>query len=363
MRGFLARNWFHVATFAVLLLALAACSDAVSEPEQASPVVRVETVAFAPDVTERRYTGVVAARHQIDQAFRIGGKIAERLVDVGDKVEAGAPLARLDPQDLDLQVESAAAELRAATAAVDQASADEERARHLAERKVGTDADHERRRLALEEARGRHARAERQLELARNQRGYATLEASAAGVVTAATGEAGQVVALGQPVARIAGLDELEIEVAIPESRLADLTEAAAAVTLWADESRSYPATLRELAPAADPGTRTYLARFSLAGAGETARLGMTATLTLKKGSGKPVARLPLSALLDQGAGPSVYVVDRATQALALRPVEVARYGASEIVLSGGVAEGDRVVTLGVNRLAANERVRVAETN
>lgn len=353
----------RLALLPVLSLALVACSDAVSKTEQPAPVVRVQTVAFTPDITERRYTGVIAARHEADQAFRVAGKIAERLVDVGDTVNAGQALARLDPQDLDLQVESAEAEVAAATAAVAQAAADEKRAKQLADRKVTSDADHERRRLALEEANGRLARAERQLQLARNQRSYATLTASSAGVVTVVTGEAGQVVALGQTVARIAEMDEVEVEAAIPESRLADLRDAAARVMLWVDESRSFDAKLRELAPEADPATRTYLARIALSGALAEAKLGMTATLVLTKGTGMQVSRLPLSALLDQGSGPAVYVVDKSSGALALKPVEVVRYGGNEIVLAGGVAEGDRVVTLGVNRLTPQQRVRVEDSN
>jgi RND family efflux transporter MFP subunit len=361
--GFLARNWFYLATVLLLLLGLAACSDAASKPDPAPPVVRVQTVAFEPDVTERRYTGVVAARHEADQAFRVAGKIAERLVDVGERVEAGQPLARLDPQDLDLQVESAEAEVAAATAAVAQATADEARAKQLADRKVTSDADHERRRLALDEARGRLARAERQLELARNQRTYATLEASSAGVVTGVSAEAGQVVAIGQTVTRIAGVDEIEVEVAIPESRLGDLRDAAASVTLWADGSMSYPAELRELAAEADPATRTYVARFALQGADEQAKLGMTATLVLKRGTGARVSRLPLSAILEQGTGPAVYVVEPNSGALTLRPVKVLRYGTDEVIVSAGVNDGERVVTLGVNRLTPKQKIRVEAAN
>lgn len=349
----------HLAVVVLGAAGLAACGEASSKPEPSAPVVRVQTVTFALDATERRYTGVIAARHEADQAFQVAGKIIERLVDVGDRVAAGQPIARLDPVDLDLLVDSAEAEVAAATAAVEQATADEERGRQLAARNVTTDADHDRRRLALEEAKGRLVRAERQLALARNQRTYATLTASSAGVVTAVSAEAGQVVAVGQPVARIADGAEVEIEVAIPEGSVADIDDATATVTLWSDGSQAFAAKLRELAPEADAATRTYLARFSLAGAGSAAKLGMTGTLVLKEGAERPTARLPLSAILDQGTGPTVFVVN-ASGTLSLQPVAVVRYGATEAVIGGGVADGDRVVTLGVNRLRTGQHVRVA---
>jgi RND family efflux transporter MFP subunit len=350
---------FPAAILAAASLLLAACSEARPETEPVRPVVQVETVRFAPDVIERTYAGVVRARYEADEAFRVGGKIVERLVDVGDRVEAGAVLARLDTVDLALQIGSAEAEVAAAGAAAAQTAADLDRARRLLAQNNMPTAEFEHRRLALEEAEGRLARAERQLELARNQEAYATLRASAAGIVTSVAAEAGQVVAVGQPIVTIAQLDELEIEVAIPEAAVSGIEEASASVTVWANGEERHPALLRELAPQADPAARTFDARFAL-GDGDF-RLGMTATLTLAHGTGDEVARLPLAALLDQGAGPSVYVVSP-DNVLELRPVDLVRYASSSVVLAGGIADGDRVVTLGVNRLSPGTQVRTLET-
>lgn len=350
---------FPHAFLVILALFLAACSEAVPDTQPLPPVVQVETVRFAPDAVERSYAGIVVARYEADQAFRLGGKITERLVDVGDRVAAGDVLARLDTVDLALQVGSAEAEFAAATAAAAQAAADLDRARRLLEQNNMPTAEFEHRRLALEEANGRLARAEQQLALARNQEGYATLRASAAGIVTGVSAEAGQVVAVGQPIVSIAELDELEVEVAIPEAAVAGLEAASASVTVWANGEARHRATLRELAPEADPAARTFTARFALDNA--DVRLGMTATLSLRTGTGDEVARLPLAALLDQGTGPSVFVV-AANDTLELRPVDLVRYAASSVVLSGGIADGDRVVTLGVNRLSPGASVRTVET-
>lgn len=343
----------------LLAVFLAACSEAAPQSEAPPPVVQVTTVRYEPDRTERSYVGVVRARTETTAAFRVGGKVVERLVDVGDRVEAGAILARLDAVDFVLQVESAEAEVAAAAAAVSSAAADLDRAQRLAAQNHLATAELEHRQLALNEASGRLARAERQLDLARNQQSYAALVATGAGIVTAVSAEAGQVVSVGQPIVTTAALDELEIAVAIPEAAVAGLGTTKASVSFWADGIARRPATLRELAPEADPVARTFAARFSIDGA--DARLGMTATLFLESGSGNDVARLPLSAVLDQGQGPSVYVVDR-NEALVLRPVEVVRYGSSEAVLAAGVADGERVVTLGVNRLSAGQSVRATET-
>lgn len=344
--------------FTLLLPALAACSDATSQAEKPPPVVRTETVSLVADGENRSYTGVVLARREAVQGFRVGGRIVERLVDVGDPVKAGAPLATLDPVDFDLAVESASAEVDAARAALARAEADAERGKALADRRFASVADLQGRELAREEAKGRLTRAERQLELARNQRSYAVLTASADGVVTALIAEAGQVVQAGDPVLRVATEGAIEVEVAIPEARLGDLDEGRATVSLWSDGA-SFPARLRERAPAADPASRTYAARFAFDDPEGKAKLGMTANVTIEKGDGREVVHLPLSAILDQGKGPSVYVVGEGDK-LALRPVEVLRYGAEDAIVGSGLAEGERVVTLGVNRLAPDLPVRIA---
>jgi len=308
-----------------LAFALAGCKEDAATTVAAKPVVETQTVAFFPDKSERTYSGVVKPRHEINQGFRIAGKIIERLVDNGEYVEAGQVLARIDPSDLDLQIRSAEGELSAATASVAQAEADEQRGKALALRAYASDAEYDRRRLSLAEAQGRLVRAERQLDLARNQRSYATLTASAAGVVTTIQAEAGQVVAAGESIAKIARLDELEVAVSVPESQLDDLNGAQAEVTLWADDGHRFAAKLREVSPEADATTRTYAARFSVVAAEAEARLGMTATLHLEKGSGRRVARLPLSAVIDHGHGPFVYIVLPQKGVLAARRVDVLR--------------------------------------
>ena len=134
-----------------------------------------------------------------------------------------------------------------------------------------------------------------------------------------------------------------------------------ASVTLWSEPDKKYAAKLREIAPSADPATRTYLAKFSLPGAGDSVSLGMTATLTLADPATERVAKLPLSALYNQGSSPSLYVVDDAGN-IALKPVTVKAYESENVIIAAGVEEGAKVVTLGVQKLDPAQKVRVVSS-
>ncbi|MCC7272960.1 MAG: efflux RND transporter periplasmic adaptor subunit [Alphaproteobacteria bacterium] len=343
----------------VLMLALAACKrEEVAAREPVPPRVQVERISLAPAETARTFVGTVRPRFESDLAFRVSGKVIGRAVDVGDRVREGDVVARLDPTDLRLQVESAEAELAAASSSFAQAAADERRYAGLKANGFAALADYDRRKTTRDEAESRVKRARRSLELARNQLEYAELRADADGVVTAATAEAGQVVATGQAIVRVARNGEKEALVALPETWLGEAREAAATVRLWSDAVRAYPAVLREMAPQADPATRTYAARFTILEAGDEAALGMTATVTLTRRDQVAAARVPLSAIFNQGAGPGVYVVDPASGTLALRPVTVASYGSRAALVTEGLAEGDTIVTLGVQKLEPGRRVR-----
>ena len=185
------------------LLLLAGCqAQTAPAPSSERRPVQVQRVAFTANASAREFVGVVRARYETDLGFRVAGKITERLVNVGDRVRVGDVVARLDPQDLKLQVESAEAELSAATSSLAQASADLDRYRTLKGKGFASIADFDRKQAANGEAAGRVQRASRALDLARNQLAYAELKVDADGVITATLAEAGQVVAVGQPVAR-----------------------------------------------------------------------------------------------------------------------------------------------------------------
>ncbi|MGA8957454.1 MAG: efflux RND transporter periplasmic adaptor subunit, partial [Pseudolabrys sp.] len=235
-------------------------------------------------------------------------------------------------------------------------------AKELRQKGWSTDAQLDQAKATADEARARLNRAQRSVELTKNSLSYATLLADAPGVVTATLVEPGQVVAAGQTAIRVARLAEKEVVVAIPETLLARAKSGEAQVSIWSEPGKRHVAKLRELAPSADPATRTYLAKFSMPDAGSDVQLGMTATLILSDPASDRVARLPLSALFDQGDGPSLYVVDSKTGAITLKRVTVKSYEHSDVLVSGGVTEGAEVVALGVQKLDPAQKVRVVSS-
>jgi RND family efflux transporter MFP subunit len=346
---------------AVLAIALAGCNETVAEKAAPGRPVLVATVHYEPESPERSFVGTIKPRIETDMGFRVPGKVAKRLVEVGQTVDIGQPLATLDEVDLKLQAEQAEAEFSAAAGVLAQATASEQRAKDLRVKGWTTDAQLDSARAAADEARARFNRAERSVELTRNSLSYATLAADSRGVVTATLIDAGQVVASGQTAVRVARFAEKEAVVAIPETLVGRAKEGTASVSLWSEPDKKYAAKLREIAPAADPATRTYLAKFSLPGAGESVSLGMTATLTLADPATSSVARLPLSALYSQGGDPSLYIVDDRGE-LSLKPVTVKSYESGNVVISGGVDEGAKAVVLGVQKLDPAQKVRVVSS-
>jgi membrane fusion protein, multidrug efflux system len=319
---------------------------------------RVQEVAFRAEVRRMTLAGVVAPRIETNLGFRVAGKIIAREVDVGARVVSGQVLARLDPNDLKLARDNAAAAVIAAEAEEARARADLERYAGLRGSTAFVPQMYDQRLSTANAARARLDQARAQLATAENNLGYAALVADASGVITGLTMEVGQVVSAGQQVARLARTDELEILVNVPEQRLGFVAESSdVTFELWAQPGRTFKARLRELAPAADPATRTYAARFSLVERPPVTALGMTATLIVERPSTEKVAELPITAVFQQDSAPAVWVVNRTTGVVALRPVIVLRWRDDAAVITGGVSDGDLVVTAGVHKLDAGQRV------
>jgi RND family efflux transporter MFP subunit len=349
------------AGIAFLAFSLVGCNEIAAHKVEPGRPVLVTTVHYQPESPARSFVGIIRPRIETDMGFRVPGKVAKRLVEVGQTVEPGQPLATLDEVDLKLQAEQAEAEFSAATGVLAQAAASEQRAKDLRAKGWTTDAQMDQARAAADEARARLNRAERSVDLTKNSLSYATLLADAKGVVTATLVEPGQVVASGQTAIRVARFSEKEAVVAIPETLLGRAKDGAASVTLWSEPERKYAAKLREIAPSADPATRTYLAKFLLPDADDKVSLGMTATLTLSDAKTARVARLPLSALFSQGGEPSLYVVDDSGE-VTLKPVAVNAYESSDVVITGGFEEGAKVVVLGVQKLDSTQKVRIVSS-
>jgi RND family efflux transporter MFP subunit len=343
-----------------LPLLLAACSKP-DTPATVLPAVYVTPVTYGAAAGERRFSATLAARHESDLAFRTGGKLIARLVDVGQAVRAGQPLARLDPADYQLGVEAAAEQLRAAEVDAAQSASDAARfARLLADGSVGA-ADQDRLQAKADAAAARVGQARRQLDLARNRSAYTVLAAPFDGVVSAVRVEVGQVLSEGQPVFQLARDRELEVVVDVPEALAAGLRERAATVRVA--DAAAQPLRLRELAPAAAAGTRSFRARYALAAPAPSVwRMGMTAEVALAapRAGSEPVAELPVGALLSTQGQATVWMVQdpAATPAkLVRRAVTVLAQGNDSVTLRG-LPEGAWVVSAGAHRLDAGMAVR-----
>jgi RND family efflux transporter MFP subunit len=334
--------------------------EASEAPAAEAPrVVMVTTAHFDAGRKVRHLPAWIAARTETDLAFRVGGKLLERTVSVGDKVRAGDVVATLDDTDLRLQLEAAEAESTAAQIALEKAEINLRRVTALEAKGWTSDQASDQEAVAAEEARARLLQAERNAELARNQLSYATLRADADGGVTDTMAEPAQVLTAGEPVVRIARAGEREAVVAIPEGMLAEARGADVWVELWSEPGRRIPAKLRELSPIADGATRTFEARYTLE-SGDAA-LGMSATVSLETGAGPAAAELPASALFDTGSGPVVWVVGP-DERLEARHVTVAGYADDTARIVEGLADGERVVALGAHKLEPGEVVRPVES-
>ncbi|EKO39087.1 MAG: RND family efflux transporter, MFP subunit [Solidesulfovibrio magneticus str. Maddingley MBC34] len=343
-----------------LCVLLSGCQEAKSSPP-VHPVVKAMRISLEIGADNRSYPGVIVARHETQESFRVGGRIEKRSVDVGDAVREGQVLATLDEKDLRLSMESAQAERNAAVSNKDQAITEEQRYATLLSKNVVSQSEYDLKHLSAEEARARLDKADRSLKLATSQLGYARLVSSNDGVVTKVSAEAGQVVSPGQSVVTVARKGALEVLVDIPERSIQGIKETKAEASVWSNNDIRFRARLREIAPSADPATRTYAVRYALPDADASVRLGMTATLHLSGQARAQTARIPASAMLNQGKGPGLWRVDPKSGQLTFLPVTVDRYSERDAFVHGQLADGDIIVISGVQKLDEGTAVRLAD--
>jgi RND family efflux transporter MFP subunit len=349
-------------------MAAAALLAACSEPAPPAVVVKpvfVTTVTQAASSQARSFTSVVRARVETDLGFRAGGKVVERLVEVGDAVKAGQPLARLDPVDYRLAVSAAADQVQAATVDAQQAASDEARLRRLlTDGSVGS-ADHERQKARADAAAARLEQAKRQLDLARNREGYTTLVAPYAGLVTALRFERGQVVAEGQPVLSLARDGEREVVAELPEEWVGRARSLVATATPWHDTKSPLRLVLRELSPLASAQGRTFRVRYAAAPESRAQvgamPLGSTMQLRLSApNAGLAATVLPVSALVKASGSAGVWLLNAKGSGLVFKPVEVVAIDDASVQVTG-LEAGSRVVSVGAQKLDAGMRVRAIE--
>ncbi|MBJ9682259.1 MULTISPECIES: efflux RND transporter periplasmic adaptor subunit [Burkholderia] len=343
-------------------LVLAACHPKESAPPAPRPVVALPAHA---DAAASAFTlpGEIQPRYATPLSFRIAGKIVERKVRLGDTVKAGQVVALLDPSDVEKNAASAQAQLDAASHRLAFAKQQLDRDRAQARENLIATAQLEQTEDSYTTALAQRDQAQQQLALAKNQLRYATLVADHAGYITAEQADTGQNVSAGQPVYQLAWAGDVDVVVDVPETALAALSPGhPATVTLPSLPGRTFAAKVREIAPAADPQSRTYRMRLTLAVPDAAAvRLGMTANVAFdgapRAADAQPVT-LPATALFHDGPHPAVWIVRAKDDTLELRRVDVARFNERTVTVSRGVQPGERVVLQGVHTVSAGEKVR-----
>lgn len=344
---------------ALLLLLLVACGAKTppADPLRAVRTMKVGEMAAAPG---HEYAAEIRARTETPLAFRVAGRMDARLVDNGQAVQAGQLLARLDPGDYQLGQQAAEAGQLAARTNLEQLEADLVRYRDLRAQGFVGPAELERREAAVKAARAQWDQTRAAAAGQGRQTAYTALQAPAAGVVTAVLAEPGQVIAAGTPVLKLAQDGPRDAVFGVPEDKVDGFRAlqgraGALALTLWG-QTGSTPATVREVAGAADPVTRTFQVRADVGRA--AVRLGQTAAVSVNGASAPSALRIPLTALVAQGQGSAVWLFDRAAGSVRLQSVRVATADGNAVLIAEGLKAGDELVTAGTHVLTPGQKVR-----
>lgn len=363
-----------LASTALAAAALAACSRKAPPEPPPRPVVAV-AATLAAQTPIASLPAQIEARYSTPLSFRVAGKIIDRSVRLGDAVKTGQVVARLDPADLSKNAASARAQLDAAQHQLDYATQTVTRDRAQARENLIAPAQLEQSENAYASALAQRNQASQQAALASDQLRYGNLTAVRDGVITAEQADTGQNVSAGPPVYQLAWTGDVDVIVDVPEVALgAFRVGQTASVTLPAVPGKTWQARVREIAPAADPQSRTYRAKLSLLSPGPDVKLGMTANVAFAQPFTSPTSTasaagdaqapslqpitLPSTALFHDGNQPAVWVV-KPDDTLVLRRVRIARYGERTITVASGITPGERIVWQGVHTVTAGEKVRV----
>jgi RND family efflux transporter MFP subunit len=353
-------QWGAVGAAFALVVALAACNK--EEKAAAAPIrpVRAVTVAYQESGDTLSLTGEIQPRYQADIGFRVSGKILERPVDVGTEVKKDDLIARLDPQQFRQDLEVVKSEVAAAQAEVTRSQAQEYRQRELLKNGHTTQVKYD---LALKsfktaEAQLNAARA-KQVQASENL-GYTELKADNDGVITAVGADAGQVVSAGQMVVRLAKPGEREAVFNVAEGAFKTAPKKRTVlVHLVSNPDIKATGTVRYVSPQADPATRTYTVCVSLPNAPPQMRLGANVVGTVTLNQARTVT-IPGSALFQKDGKTAVWLVGE-DHTVQLKPITVDRYQGDSVIVGGGLAQGEVVVTAGVQKLLPGQKVSLLE--
>ena len=346
-------------TLGASIALLGGCSKP-APTEEPIRAVKVLTVGVEGMRAGGEFAGEVRARVESRLGFRVGGKIVRRQVELGQRVKAGEVLAQLDPQDYQLAALAAKAQVVAAATNRDLAAADFKRYKELRDQNFISGAELERRDAALKAAQAQLDQAQAQGATQGNQAAYTTLVADVSGVVTAVEAEAGQVVAAGTPVVRIAQDGPRDVVFSVPEDKVAQIKIGSGVdVRAWGAKE-AIRGAVREVAASAEPVTRTFGVKVSLP-VKDALALGATVSVLPQAldRSGVQVIKLPTSALRQDGQSSAVWVLDTASMTVKLQPIQIATADGNDVIVAGGLQPGMKVVSAGVHVLSPGQKVTI----
>lgn len=344
----------------LIAVLLGGCQEPVTPSPPDIRPVRSVTVERRPGLEHFSSTGQVRAQEEVNIAFRLDGRVLERRVGVGDTVRAGQIVARLDPQNQANALRSARAMMFAAQGQLTQARNTFERQQELMGRGYTTRAQFDQSQQAFQTAQAQAESAQAQLRQAEDMLGYTELYADADGTVIDKGAEPGEVVRAGQMIVKVArqGVRDAVFDIPAQLMRATSLRDHLVEVALTDDPRVKTTGRAREVAPQADPTTRTFQVRIGLTRPPEAMRLGAVVTGRIQV-AGAPSVELPASALLQAQGQPAVWVFDPASHTVALRTVDVLRYERASVVIGEGLETGEVIVTAGVQALRPGQKVRL----
>lgn len=346
------------------MLFLAACSDEQPLSQRPPRPVSVVTVKERPYQRTIALTGEIAARDSASLSFKTGGRVDQIMVDVGDHVDKGTELARLDPAQQQADVAAAEAAVRSAEAQLSQATSNFDRQSALLKSGYTTRSTYDSAEEAVKKAQGALDAAKAELETARTALSDTVLRADAAGIITTRSVEPGQVVSAAQTVFGFAQ-DGARDAVFHVQEQLVTKAEASGRIrtidlALVADPTVHTTGHVREVSPLIDPATGTVIVKVALDEVPPGMTLGAAVMGHAMSDPVEDAIVLPWQVLMADQGKPAVWVVAD-DNTVSLKPVVIARYDSKDIVIVSGLASGDRVVAAGSQLLRPGEAVEPKE--
>ncbi|AIF49802.1 efflux RND transporter periplasmic adaptor subunit [Pelosinus sp. UFO1] len=338
-------------------LVVSGCSRTATTKEDV-PLVRWESVKINSSAQNANYPGEVRGRYETQLAFQVSGKIIKRNVDLGSRVNPGDVLMEIDAKDIAQTVNISSAQVSSAESQLQLAGANLERYRTLFEQGAISRAQLDQYQSTYEVAQAAVRQSSAQYTQGTNQLGYSTLVADSGGIISSINAETGQVVSAGQAVITLVKEGEREIEINVPENRVDEIRNAKQIqVTFWALQNVAAQGQVREISPIADKVSRTYKVRISLLNPPPGINLGMTANVNIAGNGGQQGTYIPLSAVIQTGGTPNVWIITNET--VTLRPIKVGVFGDNKVQVLEGLQDGDIIVTAGVQKLHDGQKVRI----